>query len=127
MLVMGIAWAAVLSVHRGRPADPHAEASDASADFAWPDSRIDINAAQRAQLALLPGVGGRLADRIVQARADRGRFFAVEDLARVPGIGQRTLQRLRPYAVASPLQTAGRVLPAGSGSVAPGESNPAYD
>jgi competence ComEA-like helix-hairpin-helix protein len=57
--------------------------------------RIDVNSADQAELELLPGIGPALAKRIIEARGQR-RFTRVEDLDRVPGIGPKTLERLRP-------------------------------
>jgi competence protein ComEA len=50
----------------------------------------------------LPGIRETLARRIVQDRIKNGPFHAPEDLLRVPGIGPRTLNRLRPLLKASP-------------------------
>lgn len=55
--------------------------------------RISINSATPEQLLLLPGVGPVTAQRIVEGRP----FFGVDDLLRVKGIGDRTLERLRDH------------------------------
>lgn len=55
---------------------------------------LDPNRATPAQLETLPGIGTTLAARIVEARSRR-RFERVDDLARVRGIGDRTLARVR--------------------------------
>jgi competence protein ComEA len=59
--------------------------------------RLDVNRASAAELELLPAVGPSLAARIVADRASRGPFRTVEDLARVHGIGPRTVERLAPH------------------------------
>ena len=46
--------------------------------------------------AALPGIGPVLAQRIVDERAARGPFYYPADLMAVPGIGQKTLERLLP-------------------------------
>jgi DNA uptake protein ComE-like DNA-binding protein len=38
----------------------------------------------------------------VASRARDGRFRTVDDLARVPGIGARSLERIRPHVAATP-------------------------
>jgi competence protein ComEA len=60
-------------------------------------SRTDINSADWTELAQLPEIGEALAKRIVAWRERHGRFASLEDLDRVPGIGAKTLDRLRPY------------------------------
>lgn len=61
------------------------------------DYRIDINSANWVQWRNLTGVGEVLARRIVAHRQAHGPFGAVEDLARVRGIGPALVERLRPY------------------------------
>jgi competence protein ComEA len=58
--------------------------------------RIDVNRASREELQRLPGIGPKLAERIVEERARRP-FRSVDDLDRVPGIGPKTLEKLRPF------------------------------
>lgn len=58
--------------------------------------KIDVNRATAADLQLLPRIGRTLAERIVKARAERGRFSVPGDLATVRGIGPATLKLLRP-------------------------------
>lgn len=57
---------------------------------------IDLNAADVAGLDTLPGVGPVLAQRILDWRAENGRFSSVEELAEVSGIGDKVLAGLRP-------------------------------
>lgn len=59
--------------------------------------KINLNAATQEELELLPGIGPALASRIIEHRNTRGPFRRVEDLARVSGIGPRTLERIRPH------------------------------
>ncbi len=56
---------------------------------------IDLNAATQAELESLPGVGPALAERIIADRTAHGAFATVDALDRVPGIGKRTIDRLR--------------------------------
>lgn len=58
---------------------------------------LDINDATEAEWALMPGVGPVLAERIVRDRRDHGAFHTIDELARVPGIGEKTIARIRPY------------------------------
>ena len=56
---------------------------------------IDVNTATAEQLDALPGIGPSLAAAIVQERERNGPFRSVDDLTRVPGIGDGRLARLR--------------------------------
>jgi competence protein ComEA len=59
-------------------------------------SPLDLNTATEAGLDELPGVGPVLAGRIIAWRSQHGRFTSVDELAEVPGIGPKVLERLRP-------------------------------
>lgn len=74
---------------------PEEGAADAPA-AARADGRIDLNRADAAALDELPRVGPALAARIVQWREANGRFRSVDDLLAVTGIGEATLEGLRP-------------------------------
>lgn len=58
---------------------------------------VDVNQAQWAELAQLPGIGPTLAQRIVEYRENHGPFFDHAQLRRVRGIGPKTLEAIRPY------------------------------
>ena len=55
-------------------------------------ARVSLNGASLSELDTLPGVGPVVAARIVAHRP----YDNVDDLLRVPGVGQKTLERLRP-------------------------------
>ena len=57
---------------------------------------VDLNTADETQLDALPGVGPVIAGRIVAWRQEHGRFSSVDELTEVSGIGDATLERLRP-------------------------------
>ena len=63
---------------------------------------VDVNQAEWAELAQLPGVGETIAKRIVDSRQAQGPFLDHSDLQRVPGIGPRTVESLRDYLVPMP-------------------------
>lgn len=56
--------------------------------------RIDINHADTSMLALLPGIGLSLGERIVQYRQFHGFFEQVDQLKDVPGIGPGKFRQL---------------------------------
>jgi competence ComEA-like helix-hairpin-helix protein len=61
------------------------------------DYQLDINQAEWIEWTLLEGIGEKLAQRIVAYRTENGSFATVEDLRKVPGIGPKTLERIRPW------------------------------
>ncbi|MFA5028270.1 MAG: helix-hairpin-helix domain-containing protein, partial [Candidatus Methylomirabilota bacterium] len=77
------------------PAAPPARAERPAA----PRSGVDLNSADAATLAALPGVGPVLAQRILASRQAQGPFRAPEDLLRVPGLGPARLVGIRPHLV----------------------------
>lgn len=62
-----------------------------------PSKVVDLNRATREDLMTLPGIGPALAERILQNRQVKGPFQSVEDLMRIRGIKEKTLQKLRPF------------------------------
>lgn len=58
---------------------------------------VDLNRATRAELEALPGVGPVTAGKILAWRDEHGGFSVAEELLEVSGIGERTLEQLRPY------------------------------
>ena len=61
------------------------------------DYRLDANSANAMELRHLPGIGPKLAERIVREREANGPFGSVDDLRRVPGIGPKLSKRAAPY------------------------------
>jgi len=60
--------------------------------------RVDLNTAGESELRLLPEIGPALAARIVADREAHGPFVSVEALARVRGVGPRTVAEIAPFA-----------------------------
>lgn len=58
--------------------------------------RLGLNSATAEELEALPGIGPALAKRIVDWRAEHGRFRTMEALDDVPGIGPSVLRRIAP-------------------------------
>lgn len=57
---------------------------------------ISLNQASKADLMKLPRVGSSIADRIIQYRQQYG-FSTIDDLNNVKGIGDKTMEQIRPY------------------------------
>jgi competence protein ComEA len=62
-----------------------------------PAGPVDLNRASAADLEALPGIGPATAKKIIDDREKNGPFATVEDLMRVPGIGQKKLEALKEY------------------------------
>ncbi|KUE74975.1 competence protein ComEA [Ruthenibacterium lactatiformans] len=58
---------------------------------------MDVNTAPAAELETLPGIGEKKALTIVEYREANGPFRAVEELERVKGISERTVDGMRAY------------------------------
>jgi len=62
-----------------------------------PAGKVNINTANATQLSALPGIGEKLAARIVEYRQKAGGFKSVQELMNVKGIGERNLAKLEPH------------------------------
>lgn len=63
-----------------------------------PDA-VPLNSASAAELMLLPGIGEKRAEAIVEYRRQNGLFTDVEQLLEVPGIGPKILEQIREHIV----------------------------
>jgi len=59
--------------------------------------RINLNTATAAELELLPGIGPKTAERIIELRETRGRFNTIDELLEVKGIGEKKLGAIKPF------------------------------
>lgn len=58
---------------------------------------VNVNTASVEELQLLPGIGESRAQAVVELRKLRGGFKSLDELKEVKGIGDASLERLRPY------------------------------
>ena len=56
---------------------------------------VNINTAVKQELMGLPKIGPVTAERIIRFRDDFGPFQSIDDLAKIKGIGPKTLERLK--------------------------------
>jgi competence protein ComEA len=57
---------------------------------------INLNAATLDQLETLPGIGRKVAERILEYRTKSGGFKKIEELMNVKGIGEKSFLKIKP-------------------------------
>ena len=84
-----------------QPAAPRTAGSGtgtAAGPAAGAGQKININSASAAELENLPGIGPVTAAAIVAYREEKGPFASVDALTEVSGIGEATLEKIKPNA-----------------------------
>lgn len=62
-----------------------------------PSGKINLNSASAEQLTAVPGIGDKLAARIVEYRQKNGSFKNVQELMNVKGVGEKSFGKLEPF------------------------------
>jgi len=57
---------------------------------------VNLNTATAEQLETIPGVGPRMAERIIDYRQKNGGFKKIEDLMNVSGVGEKSFLKMKP-------------------------------
>ncbi len=60
-----------------------------------PKGRVNINTASASELEILPRIGPKVAQRIVDFRTKNGNFKKVEDIMKVQGIGEKVFDQIK--------------------------------
>ena len=63
------------------------------------EGKVNINTATEAQIALLPGLGPKLATEVVNYRTNNGGFKTIEDIKKVSGVGDKKFEKIKDYVV----------------------------
>ncbi|WP_029186500.1 helix-hairpin-helix domain-containing protein [Streptococcus suis] len=61
------------------------------------ESKVNLNTATEADLQTISGIGAKRAADIIAYREANGGFKSVDDLNNVSGIGNKTMESIRPY------------------------------
>lgn len=69
---------------------------------------VNLNAATKADLEKLPGIGPAMAQRILDYRQKNGSFKKVEELMNIQGIGEKAFLKLRTLVTVAPPKTTER-------------------
>lgn len=85
-----VALVALLAVH-----PQAAQEKSPVGSVAKPGVLVNLNTATAADLQGLPGVGPKVAGRIIEYRQKRGPFKKIEELMNVQGIGEKSFLKLR--------------------------------
>ena len=59
------------------------------------DTKININTASKEELLSLKGIGDSRAEDIINYRTENGKFAAIEDIMKVPGIKQGAFNKIK--------------------------------
>lgn len=100
-LTFGVALLLVLAV-MSPPQLAAQDTQDRAAKSA--PASINLNTATAAQLEALPGIGPKLAERILDYRKKNGAFKKVEDLMNIQGLGEKNFLKLKPLLSVQPVR-----------------------
>jgi competence protein ComEA len=90
--ILGIAVSAAAASAQNKATTPQVGAT-ATATATAP---VNLNTATAEQLATIPGVGPKMAERIIDYRQKNGGFKKVEDLMNVSGVGEKSFLKMKP-------------------------------
>jgi comEA protein len=77
-------------------------AQQEQAPVAASKTTVNLNTATIEQLTTLPGIGAKVAERILEYRTKNGGFKKIEELMNVKGIGEKSFLKLKPLVSAPP-------------------------
>jgi competence protein ComEA len=85
----------------GAPMAQAAAAPQDAADTKAVGAAVNLNTASASQLEAVPGIGPKMAQRIVEYRQKNGAFKKIEELMNVKGIGEKSFLKLKAHITVS--------------------------
>ncbi|MGQ3684972.1 MAG: ComEA family DNA-binding protein [Candidatus Loosdrechtia sp.] len=61
------------------------------------EGKVNINTAAESQIALLPGIGPKLAKDVIAYRENNGNFETAADIIKVKGVGNKKFEKMKDY------------------------------
>ena len=95
-IVLSLVAAAALVAATGATLAAQTKTPPAAAAKPASTAVVNINTASATEIATLPGVGAKMAARIIEYRQKNGPFKKVEELMNVRGIGEKNFLKLKP-------------------------------
>ena len=79
----------------GLTGHPAYAASNKDVKIENPQKVVNVNTATSEELQTIRGIGPAIAGRVLEYRKEHGRFEKIEELAKIHGIGEAKLQRIK--------------------------------
>jgi competence protein ComEA len=95
-IVLSLVAATALVAATGATLAAQTKTPSAAAAKSASTAIVNINTASATEIATLPGVGAKMAARIIEYRQKNGPFKKVEELMNVRGIGEKNFLKLKP-------------------------------
>ena len=95
-MMIRMMMAAIAAIALSAPALSAQSKAPAPEPAATAAAPVNLNTATAEQLATIPGVGPKMAERIIDYRQKNGGFKKIEDLMNVSGVGEKSFLKMKP-------------------------------